>query len=338
MMNMANGSKLEKLTARGFKSFAKQTSLIFSPGITAIVGPNGSGKSNVLDALSFVMGSLSFSSLRAKTAENLLHFGKTKKSTDAEISLVIKIDHELAENGQIILNRKLSNDGTSVYRINGTKSTRLATLDSLAALHIFPDSHNIVRQGDITRFVNMSAKQRRELIEVVAGIELYERKKTKAMTDLEGVEVRIEKVEAVHGERVRIYNQLKKEREKVGQFNELKRLEESANFSILLHEIDDLNKRSETFDTEKKNKEFRIKELNDQIYKKTEEVGDVSSILEKRGMKERVEVLTQLERIKMEITKVDEEKQRELKGIQTSQNRLDSIKSQINGLNRRKKD
>ncbi|WP_408647141.1 AAA family ATPase [Tessaracoccus coleopterorum] len=48
---------LKKLTLRGFKSFASATTLVFEPGITCVVGPNGSGKSNVVDALSWVMGS-----------------------------------------------------------------------------------------------------------------------------------------------------------------------------------------------------------------------------------------------------------------------------------------
>lgn len=337
-MTIKKGSRLEKLSIRGFKSFAKQTSLIFSPGITAIVGPNGSGKSNVLDALSFVMGSLSFSSLRAKSAENLLHFGKTKKSNDADVSLVIKVDHELAENGELRFDRKLMKDGKSIYKINGTRSTRLATLDSLSAIHIFPDSHNIVRQGDITRFINMSARQRRELIEVVAGIELYERKKTKAMTDLEGVEAKIEKVEAVHGERVRIFNQLKREKDKVNRFNELKKLEESANFSILLKEIEGLKEDSKRLEEDKAKKLERIKKLESEIDAKTNEVGKVNSSLEKRGMKERVEVVTSLERTKMEINKLEEEITRELKGVSTTENRLESIKSQSKGLKRRKDD
>ncbi|MBR9689290.1 MAG: chromosome segregation protein SMC [Candidatus Altiarchaeota archaeon] len=335
---MKSGSRLEKLSMRGFKSFSKPTTLLFSPGITSIVGPNGSGKSNVLDALSFVMGSLSFSALRSKSAENLIYFGKTKQSNDAEVGLRIRIDSEFSDDGILSLNRKLSRNGTSVYRINGKRSTRLATIDILASMHIFPDSHNIVRQGDITRFVNMSARQRRELIEVVAGIELYERKKTKAMTDLDGVEIKIEKVEAVHGERVRIFTQLKEEKEKVNQFNNMKELEGRAKYSILLNDIENLRNKLNEFNKNKSNKEEKINVVEESMKQKTDELMVVSSNLEKRGMREKVGEMTRLERLKMEFEKKEEEKHRETTGIESSSKRIESIKSQVAGLKRRQKD
>ena len=118
---------------------------------------------------------MSFSSLRAKSAGNLLHFGKTIKAKDAEVKLNIQVSKRISEDGKIKLARKLSSDGTSVYRINTKRSTRLNLIDSLVSINIFPDSHNIVRQGDITKFVNMTPRERRGLIEVVAGIELYEK-------------------------------------------------------------------------------------------------------------------------------------------------------------------
>jgi len=338
MRNMKNGSRLEKLTMKGFKSFSKQTSLIFSPGITAIVGPNGSGKSNIIDAISFVMGSLSFSSLRAKSAENLLYFGKTKKAREAEVDLTIRADSPIAEDGVIRLNRKLLSDGTSIYRINGKRSTRLATLDALASIHIFPDSHNVVHQGEITKFINMTPRERRELIEVVAGIELYETKKRKAMTDLENVEATAEKVEAVHSERMRIFNRLKEEQEKVRRFNELKQLEERARFGLLLKKIERLKEDARRLLEEKNLKKQEIERINEELGKKAEELSELNTALEKQGMREKVETMTRLEGLKMELNKLKSEKEEEAKGIEKVKNRLESIRAQVDGLRRRKSD
>lgn len=333
---MRNGSKLDKLSLKGFKSFSKQTSLMFAPGITAIVGPNGSGKSNIIDAISFVMGSLSFSSLRAKSAENLLHFGKTKKSTEAEIELAIKTENSLAEDGFIKLHRKLLKDGTSVYRINGKRSTRLATLDTLASIFIFPDSHNIVHQGEITKFINMTPRERRELIEVVAGIELYEAKKRKAMTDLEDVEGKAEKVEAVHGERMRIFNRLKTEKERVQKFQDLKKLEGRARFGLLLQKIEKLHKEAKRLLTEKDVKKQEIEEINQRIRDRVDALTDVNTNLEKKGMREKVDALTQLQGLKLDVGKLEDYEDQEKKNIERSETRLNSIKSQIEGLKRRK--
>ncbi len=335
---MVNPSKLEKLSVKGFKSFSKLTSLLFSPGITAIVGPNGSGKSNVLDSISFVMGSLSFSSLRAKSAGNLLHLGKTKKSTNAEITLKIKVPTNISETGNLKLGRQLSTDGTSIYRLNEKRSTRLNIIDTLESINIFPDSHNIVRQGDITRFINMNPRERRSLIEVIAGIELYEKKKHRALTDLENVETKIQKVEAVHGERMRVFTRLKEEKKKVEQFYHLKSLEERARYSLLLKRIEKLNITSQTFQEEKEKKGEKIKELEGTILNKTKDLTEINALMEKRGLKQKVEIITKLESLNFNLKRIEEEKTRNFKEIETTQNRLSSIESQIEGMSRRKKE
>ena len=57
---------INKLSVKGFKSFAENTEIPFGNRFNIVIGPNGSGKSNVMDALCFVLGKSSAKSMRAE--------------------------------------------------------------------------------------------------------------------------------------------------------------------------------------------------------------------------------------------------------------------------------
>ena len=86
---LVNGTRGKSTTVRilyeilknsGYKTFANPTEFEFNSGITAIVGPNGSGKSNITDAIRWVLGEQSFSTLRAKRTEDMIFAGGKQRA------------------------------------------------------------------------------------------------------------------------------------------------------------------------------------------------------------------------------------------------------------------
>ena len=85
---------LKSLTINGFKSFAEKTNIDFTDKVNVIVGPNGSGKSNVVDAISWVLGTQSPASLRTNKMEDVIFAGteKLQQKGFSEVYLNFEVD------------------------------------------------------------------------------------------------------------------------------------------------------------------------------------------------------------------------------------------------------
>ncbi|MFH0949221.1 MAG: LAGLIDADG family homing endonuclease, partial [Candidatus Aenigmatarchaeota archaeon] len=130
--------------------------------------------SNVVDALIFVLGTSSARSIRAQKLQNLLFDGaKDRKSSDySEVSLYIdNSDKKIpGEGDEVKITRKVSRAGVSVYKLNGRSVTRTEILDRMKNANLSPENYNIVMQGDVARIIEMSALERRTIIDDIAGI------------------------------------------------------------------------------------------------------------------------------------------------------------------------
>ncbi len=221
---------IKTLMLKNFKSFRK-AEIPFAQGFTAIAGANASGKSNCLDALLFAMGITSLRLLRASKLTDLVNHDSKEGYAKVELALT-------DNNGkEIILTRMIDRQGRSVYRLDGKRKTLNEIQSLLLEIGVNPNGHNIVVQGDITRVIEMNAKQRREIIEEVAGLQEFEEKKEEALKKLEKVEQRVKDAQIVLGEREAYLAQIEKDRDNALRYNALQLETKRSKATILSEEI-----------------------------------------------------------------------------------------------------
>jgi len=221
---------IKSLKLKNFKSFRK-AEIPFAEGFTAIAGANASGKSNILDALLFAMGITSLKQLRASRLTELVNHDASEGYA--------KVELEIRDNNgkEFVVTRIVDKHGKSVYKLDDKKKTLNEIQSLLLEIGINPSGHNIVVQGDITRIIEMNAKQRRQVIEEVAGLQEFEEKKEEAIKKLEKVEQKVKDANLILNEREAYLAQLEKERANALKHNELREELKRAKATILNEEI-----------------------------------------------------------------------------------------------------
>ena len=195
---------LKSLKLVGFKSFADRTRLEFRPGVTVIVGPNGSGKSNLVDALSWVLGTQSTKTLRTGKMEDVVFAGTATRPALNRAEAVLVIDN--AERrlpldlDEVAIARRLYRDGSSDYEINGVSCRLLDIQELLSDSGVGRHQHVIIGQGQIDSVLNASPEDHRAVIEEAAGILKHRKRKEKAERRLERTDEDVLRLQDLLGE------------------------------------------------------------------------------------------------------------------------------------------
>lgn len=184
--------RLTRIRLKGFKSFADETELVFDKGVGVIVGPNGSGKSNIAEGLRWAMASQAPSEVRVATGLDVLFSGSETRSAAgvAEVELVLEDEGGVAPGGrpELSVMRRLSRDGESQYLLNRVPVRRLDVHEVLADVGLGKDSHAIIGQNQVDQVLLASPAARRGLIEEVAGLGKFKRRRVRAQQKLNRVE------------------------------------------------------------------------------------------------------------------------------------------------------
>lgn len=271
---------------RGFKSFAQETEIPFENSMNVIVGPNGSGKSNVAEAICFVLGRKSAKSMRAEKSANLIFAGTKiyRPAHEAAVRLVFdNSDKGFALDAkEVEIERSVKHNGQSTYKINGEVKTRQEVVELLASSGIDSDGFNIVLQGEIQSFVKIPALERRQIVEEVAGISVYEIRKEKSIHELEKTEDRLKEVSAILRERTSYLKNLEQERQQALKFKQMEETLKKCKATLLHKQVEEKKKEigrvNEEIEKKQKSKEnFRketeqIQQSIDEMRKKIEQI------------------------------------------------------------------
>jgi len=260
---------IKKLVMEGFKSFAQRTEIIFDRHMNIIVGPNGSGKSNIIDALCFVLGRLSIKSLRASKAANLIFAGsKVRKPAQQAIVELVFDNRDKAfplDSHEVKITRIVKRNGQSIYKINDKPKTRQEVLELLSHIGIDPYGFNLVLQNEISRLVEMHPEERRAIIEEIAGIRVYEKRKEKSLRELEKTEEKLREINAILRERYAYLKNLEEERAQALRYKKLERFARRLRASILKKKIAEQEQELERIERSMTEKEEKINKINSQL-------------------------------------------------------------------------
>ena len=324
---------IKKLVMKGFKSFARETTLHFDRNTVVIVGPNGSGKSNITDALCFVLGRLSIKSIRAAKASHLIFSGNKEFKAANHAYVEITLDNEdktFSINTQdIIIRREVKKNGQGIYRINNETKTRQEVIDLLSQAGIDPHGFNIILQGEIEKFVKMAPDERRKIIEEVSGIGVYEMRKEKSLNELEKTNEKLRQISAILREKTNYLKNLEKEREDALKFKNFEKNLEKYKFSIIKKSVIERTKQLNEILKNIDNKDNSLKKIQstiDKIKSDSDELNikieSINRIIQNSAGVEQDNLIQEITNLKQEIA-----------GLSA---RKENFESQLNQLDRRK--
>ena len=229
-----------------FKSFGGAMSIPLEEGFTVVTGPNGSGKSNILDGVLFCLGLATSRGMRADRLPDLINSGVLKAGKAAETIVSVRFDLsewtpdaaeeglEAPEDGPWIrseqtewtVTRKLrvmpGGSYSSSYSADGVPCNLQQLQTQLRRLRIDPEGSNVVMQGDVTRIVSMSNRDRRGIIDELAGVALFDTRIEQTRRKLDDVQERQERCRLIEQELLNSRQRLEKDCAKARQYKELR--------------------------------------------------------------------------------------------------------------------
>ena len=316
---------INQVEFENFKSFGGIVKVPLEEGFTVVTGPNGSGKSNILDGILFCLGLASSRGMRAERLPDLINTAKVKEGKSCETSVSVKFDigdwspredtkdldineDELSffkEQKEWTVSRKLrlmpGGSYASTYSSDGKSCTLQQIQKLLRDIRVDHEGSNVVMQGDVTRIVSMSNKERRNLIDELAGVALFDSRIEQTHLKLNDVYERQERCEILKNELESNKLKLEKEcqkakkyktiKEKLNNLNEIKKV---FLYEDQLHRLETISKKQ--VDCENKQNIFKnnLKSVEKEIEVLMNALKVIVADLKEKGEDELIQVNSEI--------------------------------------------
>lgn len=196
--------RIKRLSLQGYKTFATKTEFIFDMGITAVVGPNGSGKSNIADALRWVLGEQSYSTLRGKRTTDMIFAGSQSRARAGMAQSILTLDNSEGwlpiDYSEVEIGRRAYRSGENEYILNGQKVRLKDITDLLATSGLAERTYTIIGQGLVDQALSLRSEERRALFEEAAGINHYKSRRAETLRRLQETQHNLQRIHDILAE------------------------------------------------------------------------------------------------------------------------------------------
>ena len=304
---------IKRVELSHFKSFGGTTQVPLLPGFTVVSGPNGSGKSNILDALLFCLGLSTSKGMRAERLPDLVnHNHGTNNNAEAIVSVTFDIsdlDNNIllspanADEWTVTRRLRVTKGGnySSIYYVNGQICSATELYEQLNRLRVYPEGYNVVLQGDVTRIITMNSKERREIIDELAGVAEFDRKIEQTKKTLEDVREREERCRIIEQELQKNLERLASDRIRAEKYQQLRaKIHEKQQWEVvliwrsLLQQQEQLLAQISANKTEEIQLKNQLEILNAQVEQATNELEQLNNHVKQLGEEEHLDLTSQL--------------------------------------------
>ncbi|MEA5573754.1 chromosome segregation protein SMC [Calothrix sp. UHCC 0171] len=179
---------------------------------------------------------------------------------------------------------------TSNYYINGISCTLSELHAELEGLRVNPEGYNVVLQGDVTGIISMNARERREIIDELAGVAAFDRKIHQAKDTLEEVKEKEDSCRIIESELVAQCDRLAQDKAKAeryqkyrSEFLEKQKWEVVLSWRSLQNQQDKLQNQIQAGDKQNTELSEQLTNLNQEIAAKHIELEKINAHLKTLG-------------------------------------------------------